>query len=54
MGRGAEHVEVRMQPGKCPGGPVAKTLRSQSRGGGWVQSMVSELDPICHNSQINK
>ena len=33
IGRGAEHVEVRMQPGKCPGGPVAKTLGSQSRGG---------------------
>lgn len=32
MGRGAEHVEVRMQPGKSPGGPVAETLRSQSRG----------------------
>ena len=31
-----------------PGGPVAKTLSSQCRGG-WVQSLVRELDPACRN-----
>ena len=29
-------------------GPVAKTLSFQMQGA-WVQSLVRELDPTCHN-----
>jgi len=29
------------------GGPVAKTLFANA--GAWVQSLVRELDPSCHN-----
>ena len=32
-----------------PGGPVAKTLCSQSRGSAWVRSLVGELDLTCCN-----
>ena len=38
-------------PGDFPGGPAAKTLRSQYRGPG-VQSLVREVDPICHNERF--
>ena len=31
----------------CLDGPVAKTLLPMQ--GGWVQSLVGELDPIYHN-----
>jgi len=34
--------------GDFPGGPVAKSLCLQCRGG-WFQSLIRELDPACHN-----
>ena len=34
------------------GGPVGKTLCSQSRGPG-VRSLVRELDPACHNQRVH-
>ena len=32
-----------------PGGPVAKTARSQCRGPRFVPSLVGELEPTCHS-----
>jgi len=37
--------------GDFPGGPAAKTPRSQCRGT-WVQSLVRELDPTCRKTKI--
>jgi len=36
-------------PRGFPGGPVAKTVLP--RQGAWVQSLVRELDPTCHNER---
>ena len=41
-------LDVKPKTRDFPGGPVARTPRSQCRGPG-VQSLVRELDPTCHS-----
>ena len=35
-----------------PGGPVAQNPRPTPMQGTWVQSLVRELDLVCHNSEF--